>query len=157
MPGPAGVRQTLSFMREFANAGKLRPEIRFRALSLVQRCGSKNWECEAIKLRDFVREQIAYRKDITGVETLQTPSLTLKLAAGDCDDKSVLFSALAESIGHQTRFVAVGLQRGKFQHVAPQIMLRRNGERAANWTWAELTEPWDLGYFPNVAAMMVQA
>lgn len=107
-------------------------------------------------MRDFVRNEIAYRKDIAGVETLQTPSLTLRVGAGDCDDKCILFGALAESIGHLTRFIAVGKQPGRFQHVAPQILIRRNGKRAQEWVWAELTEPWDLGYFPAVASSMVQ-
>ena len=59
-------------------------------------------------LQHFVRDQIAYIYDPTDYEWIQTPPRTLTLGTGDCDDKAILLSALLESVGFQTQFLAVG-------------------------------------------------
>lgn len=59
-------------------------------------------------LQHWVRDSIAYVYDPPDVEWLQTPPKTLELGCGDCDDKAILLSALLESVGFQTQFLAVG-------------------------------------------------
>lgn len=89
-------------------------------------------------------------RDIRGVETLHTPEVLLKQQAGDCDDKSVLLAALLESIGHVTRFVAVGFLPGVYSHVLVEVLL--GGE----WVPLETTEPVEVGWYPaNVRERMV--
>lgn len=66
-------------------------------------------------LKDFVRtkilfnnfaKQMQYVSDPrASVEYVQFPSQTLELKGGDCDDLSVAFSSILESIGIQTAFV----------------------------------------------------
>ena len=59
-------------------------------------------------LQHWVRDEIAYVYDPIDVEWIQTPPQTLSLGTGDCDDKAILLSAMLESVGFQTQFLAVG-------------------------------------------------
>lgn len=59
-------------------------------------------------LQHWVRDNIAYVYDPPDVEWLQTPPQTLEVGCGDCDDKAILLSAMLESVGFQTQFLAVG-------------------------------------------------
>jgi len=50
---------------------------------------------------------VEFSKDETLVDYLQFPRQTLAYRAGDCDDLSILFGALLESVGVETAFVTV--------------------------------------------------
>lgn len=50
---------------------------------------------------------VEFSKDKTLVDYLQFPRQTLAYKAGDCDDLSILFGALLESVGVETAFVTV--------------------------------------------------
>jgi transglutaminase-like putative cysteine protease len=65
------------------------------------------------------------------------------MRAGDCDDKSVLLAALLESIGHPTRFVAIGFQPDDFEHVFVETKI------ADRWISLETTEPVEIGWMPQ--------
>lgn len=140
--GPQGVYVTLRMMRQLAREGKVDPPIRELALSIVKPNGQKDWIGEARALHEYVRDQIRYVRDINGVETLQTPEQTIRIGQGDCDDKSTLLAALLESIGHPTRFVAVGFRPGKYSHVLLETKI------GGKWIAAETTEPVSLGWYP---------
>lgn len=91
--------------------------VRDLALQLVSGLRAKDYAGEVAALQRFVRDSIRYVRDIRGVETVQTPERTLALKQGDCDDKSTLLASLLESIGHRTRFEAIGFQPGQWSHV----------------------------------------
>lgn len=141
--GKAGTVATLKIMKQVANAGKTSLPIRNLAVSLTNHIAQKDYFNEVKAIHKFVRDQIRYVKDIRGVETVQTPDVTLSLRSGDCDDKSVLFASLLEAIGHPTGFVAIGFKPDDFVHVYP---ITRIGTR---WVPAEVTEPVELGWSPN--------
>lgn len=125
--------------------------VRELAIQLTNRLNQKNFKGEVGLLHQFVRDKIRYVKDIAGVETLQAPLQTLRIGAGDCDDKSILVAAFLESLGHPTRFVAVGFQRGSYSHVLVQTKL------GSKWVSVECTEPVQLGWFPpRVKTVMMQ-
>lgn len=131
-------------MRGLVREGKKALPVRMAALSLVKSNGQKDWYGEATDLHRFVRDQIRYVRDVVGVETLQTPDKTLEIGQGDCDDKSVLLASLLESIGHPTRFVAVGLrQPNQYEHVYVETKI------GPNWIPSETTEPVALGWEPK--------
>jgi transglutaminase-like putative cysteine protease len=110
---------------------------------LVAGLAPKDWIGELRALFNFVRDRIRYVKDVRGLETLQTPPATLEVGQGDCDDKSTLLAALLESIGHPTRFVAVGfVQPGRYSHVYVES---RAGSR---WIALDATMPHDAGWMP---------
>lgn len=130
-------------MRGMVRAGRKHPAVRLAALALVGNLAGKDWRGEIETLHAYVRDDVRYVRDIRGVETLQTPELTLELGQGDCDDKSILLASLLETIGHPSRFVAVGYGPLGYQHVFTQTL---NGHR---WLSMETTEPVPVGWMPR--------
>lgn len=148
--GIEGTAATLKAMRELVRDYKRSLPVRQLAVSLVREVRSKDWLSEIRMIHQFVRDHIRYVKDINGVETLQTPEVLLQSKAGDCDDKSTLAAALLESIGHPTRFVAVGFLPDNFAHVYAETKVGNK------WVSVETTEPVEVGWTPpNVVSRMV--
>jgi len=145
-PGAEGTAQTLRLMRRLAIQYKKAPLIRETALSLVSRLRPKDWTGEIRALFEYTRDHIRYVRDIRGMETVQTPPVTLELEAGDCDDKSTLLASLLESIGHPSRFVAVGYAGpGVYSHVYVEA---RIGSR---WMPLDPTVAQPFGWAPRAA------
>lgn len=148
--GAAGTRQTLNIMRSLTLAGKKSPLVRQRAVMLTQGLGQKDYYGEIKALYRFVRDQIRYVKDVRDVETLHSAAVVLTNKQGDCDDKSLLLASLLESLGHRTRFVAVGFRPQQFNHVYVEVYY--NG----NWVPLETTENVDIGWSPkNVVSRLI--
>jgi len=141
-------------MRDLVRAAVRDPQmvVRNTAIEITRNCPSKDFRCEVEAVWNWVVENIRFVRDINGVETLQKPARTIDLGVGDCDDHVTLISSLLESIGHPTRFVAVGFYPGEFSHVFAET---RIGER---WIPLETTVPGvDIGWYPpNVRSRMVQ-
>lgn len=148
--GPRGTLETLKLMRAVTRAGKRSLAIRQLSGSLVNGAQQKDYAEEARIIQAFVRDRIRYVRDIRGVETIQTPEKTLEFGYGDCDDKSTLVASMLESIGHPTRFVAMGLRDGPFSHVYVETKL------GTKWAGVETTEPVEFGWTPpDVTSRMV--
>lgn len=145
-PGDAGTKATLRAMRAYAKAGARDIRVREHALNLIRDLpGHKNWTGQVRALHSWVQSRVQYVRDIVGVETLQTPSMTLQYMQGDCDDQSTLLAALLESIGHPARFVAIATRPGGlFAHVYAETKI---GER---WVPVETTERWPMGTTPPI-------
>lgn len=150
--GTRGTKETLKEMANIVRRWRVHPRIRTLAVRLVSSCPDKHWRCEVHKLHEYVRDRIRFVGDVNGVETLQTPELTLQLRAGDCDDQSILLASLLESIEHPARFVAVGFGSGEpFAHVFVETRI------GAYWVACETTEQWALGQRPRgIRRTMVQ-
>lgn len=145
-PGEPGTRDTLRLMSMLTRRGKVSGLVRQTALSLIADLPPKQWAREVRAVFDFVRDRVRYVRDIAGVETVQTPEVTLDLLAGDCDDKSVLLAALLESIGHPTRFIAVGYQSpGNYSHVYVETRV------GARWVALDSTMPHEAGWAPRAS------
>lgn len=147
--GKAGTLLVLEKMRKLSQEGKKQLIIRNLALQLVEGLQQKDYLGEVEALTRFVRYGIRYVKDVDEIETLQTPQVTLQVGQGDCDDKVTLLSALLNSIGHKTRFVAVGFIPGIYSHVFLEVNVR------GQWIPIETTEPVDTGWVPNNLASML--
>lgn len=141
--GFPGVVETLRAMGRFTKEGKKTVAVRQVAMRLTQSCAQKDYACELEQLHQFVRDRVRYVQDIADVETLQTPQKTLEFMAGDCDDKATLLAAMIESIGHKTRFVAIGFQPQIFEHVYVEALL------GTRWIPLETTEPVAAGWSPD--------
>jgi len=138
-------------MSRLVKTYKKAPLIRELALHLTNNLPQKDWPREVAAIHAFVKNRIRYTKDVNGIETLQTPIQTLRLGAGDCDDKSVLAASLLEAIGHPTRFRAVGFLPNVFCHVLPETKI------GPKWVTVETTEPVGIGWRPkNIKANMVR-
>ena len=140
--GTRGTLETLKLMRVLVRNSKKSLPIRLFALSLLDSLKQKDYAGEAQRIHAFVRDNIRYVRDVRGVETLHTPEKVLELRAGDCDDKATLSAALLESIGHPTRFVALGFRDDAFSHVYVETKMGNN------WVGFETTEPVKFGWTP---------
>lgn len=138
--GRAAVQTTLAWMVKLVRQYKSHPLIRETARALVQGCAERDTDCEIAALQAFVRDHVRYTNDIAGVETLQTPVVTLGYrepafgeyapggtSSGDCDDKSVLLAALLQAVGIPGAFCAVQTAEtdGTYSHVLVEARLRR--------------------------------
>lgn len=144
--GEAGVAATLRIMVNMVLESRASPTVRLTAQTLVRDCASRDAACQVRTLHAWVRDNIKYLPDVRDVETIQSADYTLSLRSGDCDDQSVLLASLLESIGRQTRFLAVAVRGGEFSHVTSQVLL---GTRWLNLETIlpTLKEPW--GPFPS--------
>jgi transglutaminase-like putative cysteine protease len=168
--GLEGVRATLRMMvksvRDFLRPSPLNFDginalllVRTTAQRAVQHCPEKDYWAEVSALHQFVRDQIRYVRDMLETETLQYPDKTLLLRSGDCDDKSMLFSAMAHCIGYPSRFCAIAVNDSTdFSHVSAQCLVDGYG-----WINAETIpiddagSKADLGWFPPDATQVMMA
>ena len=152
--GEAGTYATVRLMRRFVQQYKRVHAIREEALSLVGGLRQKDWFGEVNAIFTWVRDHIRYVRDIHGVETVQTPLVTMELGTGDCDDKSTLLATLLETIGHPTRFVAVGFSApGKYSHVYVET---RIGDRWYPLDATLIDQPiGSVAPLPSIARMVV--
>jgi len=158
--GIDGVRETLRIMVRIARKF-LKPDngnaaqtaslltVRMTAGNITLGQPEKDYWNEAAAIQRYVRDRIRYTRDMRTSETIQYPDKTIQFGYGDCDDKAMLFCCLAECIGFETRFCAIGVDGGDFSHVSGQCLIPGNG-----WVNAE-TIPVDergtkvdLGWFP---------
>ena len=149
--GPAGTNATLKIMRQLVRRYKKTLPLRQLALSIARRNRAKDWRGEIHSIWSFVKSHIRYIKDITGVETIQSPDKTLEFSQGDCDDQSVLLATLLEAIGHPTRFVALGFSSmPRYEHVLVETKI------GSKWFPLETTEPWPFGQIPAHISNRIQ-
>lgn len=140
--GLAGVDDTLRMMRALILKGKVNPLVRQFTARLVNTLPQRAYVSEARAVHDFVRDHIRYTKDPHDVEMLHAPEFILQNNYGDCDDKTILFCSMMESIGHPCKLVAVGQQPNMCSHVYAETLI---GKR---WYPSDTCEPWELGQAP---------
>ena len=147
--GKNGTLETLKVMRSLVRKFKKDPTIRQKTQALVSHLPSKDWLGEVRAIQNFVKENVRYTRDINGVETLHFPTTVLEKGSGDCDDHSVLVASMLESIGHPTRFIAIGKENGRYNHVLAET---RIGDK---WMTVETTENVPIGWKPNFKSAMI--
>lgn len=152
--GVDGIRATLKLMVKTTRQYKKDIGIVTLARQLIDSApgtaNEKNYIDFVTLLQRFVRDEIRYVRDIHGVEMLQTPTRTLQIRTGDCDDKSTLLASLLASIGLPTRFLALGFDSGPFTHVIAEVKL------GTRWIPLEtILDGKEPGWFPpNVTTYM---
>lgn len=139
--------------------------VRNRALAITRGLRPKDFRSEACACLAWVKANIRYVRDMRAAEVLHDPvtllgfpgwqagdfQLVPDAMAGDCDDMALLLSALLESIGHQTRFIAVAYAPDQFSHVWLQDRID------GSWLDLEATEPLACGSrVPRGVAEIVQ-
>lgn len=133
-------------MVKLTKASKTSPVIVQQARRIVALVPNKDWAGEAEAIQNWVRNNIRYTRDPHGVETLQTPEVTLKELQGDCDDHSVLVGALLSAVGHPVRYRAVSLK----QYPSALCHVYAETKIGSAWVSVETTENWPLGYIPEM-------
>jgi hypothetical protein len=88
----------------------------------------RSTEETARNLWEFIRENLHYKLDTEGIEELRTPSRTLHDRIFDCDDATILISAVLLNLGinHEYRITAYK-KKGKFTHIYP-VAFDENGQ-----------------------------
>jgi hypothetical protein len=141
--GITGVKQTLKFMKAFAQEFCSSERIRGLSANLTSSLPQKDWDSEIAVLFYFVRDNIRYQLDTVNEERLYTPEKLLEVGAGDCDDKSTLLASMLMSIGHPCRFVAVGFEPLELTHVYVET---QRPWRGSDWMPLDSTETNGPGY-----------
>ena len=82
-------------------------DIRLRKLaaSITSECPSGDKECQINKIYRYIVENYSYYSDPRSSEFIQTPSETMDVKGGDCEDLTILLSSLLENIGIKTYIV----------------------------------------------------
>lgn len=146
--GIAGIRETLKVARRMVRQSvRSDPRVRDCASDLVREVPGKCFNQEVSAVYYYIRDFIRYQKDILNIETLQTPGETLARGYGDCDDHAILICALLHSIGHLTRFMAIGLTPDSLVHVYAQVCLGNPNDKRA-WLSLDTTEKQCPGWEP---------
>jgi transglutaminase-like putative cysteine protease len=149
--GAGAIDDTLREMVRIRDESKLDPRLRARVATLFLLLPDRDELAEIRTLFDYVRNRVRYLRDVDGIETVATPECTIRLQAGDCDDKSLALAALLAVAGYPTRFVAVGTSLpGWYEHVYVRVQLSDG-----SWLALDPTEQVPMGWEPgNVTAIM---
>lgn len=92
-------RDKLRFMRAKATAGARARMIVALASRLTRPFAADDYRARADALFRFVRDGVRYQRDPARREQIADAEVTLERGYGDCDDKAILFAALAGAVG----------------------------------------------------------
>jgi hypothetical protein len=132
-------------MRKLVWDGVRLPWVRDQANIIIGSVPGKAWRWQMRALFEWVRNNITYRLDPNGLETIARADVTLQLGYGDCDDMAILLSTLLECCGYWTAFCALGFDYpGQYGHVIVWAQLQ--GETPI--IPMDPTEPMPMGWDP---------
>ena len=120
--GYAGTRTTVDYIIHLIKNGAKDFCVRQTAIDILVQSGvpAKDYFAEIKTLFEWVQSNIRYTRYIHRVELLHSARRMLQLRAGDCDDMTILLSAMLKAIGHPVRIVLVGFnpkRRMLFTHI----------------------------------------
>ncbi len=135
--GIAGTDRTVQEIARLVRYDLERPQLRLMASRLLRNHAikSKDYTGEARAIFDFVSRRVRYQKDPLDVETVQSPTATIEIGAGDCDDHCGLVAGLALAVGIPARLRVVGYSEDRLVHIFPELFV--DGQ----WFPADTTEP----------------
>jgi hypothetical protein len=146
--GYVGTLRTVGHMMVLIRAGAKDFYVRQKAIDILLERGvkPKDYLGEMKALFEWVQRNVRYTKDPFRVEVLHSARRMLELRAGDCDDMSILLSAMLESIGHPVRLVLSGpdpLRPRLFSHVYLEVYHK------GRWIPLDATMPYPMGWAPR--------
>jgi transglutaminase-like putative cysteine protease len=98
------------------------PKIRELALTIIKsKVAPRDKKSQALAIGQWVQDNIYYVHEMP--ERFQTPIETLRLAAGDCDDSTVLVCSLLETIGIPSNLVCMQIN-GVWKHIFPAAVMQ---------------------------------
>lgn len=105
-----------------ANKYKSDPFIYKLGSEIVSIAGSRDVYAQCVALFVLVDKNVTYVKDIHGIDTYQSPIQTLALGRGDCDDFTILFAAIAMSMGIPVQAKVIRTSNAKtWSHIYPLL------------------------------------
>ena len=145
--GYAGTRATVGYIIQLIKDGAKDFCVRQTAIDVLieNKVPAKNYLDEIRTLFEWVKQNIRYTRDIHRVELLHTARRMLDLRAGDCDDMTILLSAMLKAIGHPIRIVLVGFNPRKpmlFTHIYLEAFCK------GRWIPLDATTSHPIGWSP---------
>jgi hypothetical protein len=145
--GPRGTLATAEIIGRIIQDSAKDFYVRQKAIEIFRAYGVKPKDRfgEACALFDFVKRNIRYTRDIFRVELLHSARRMLELRAGDCDDMTILLSAMLLSTGHPVRLVLAGFKRNRphtYSHIYPEVNV------SGRWLAADATMNKQIGWAP---------
>lgn len=143
--GPAGIAETLKLMRVQVIKGDVERIVKDTATSIIKGIPPEDLLKQIEAITGWVRKHLKYVKDVNGVEELIAPHILLDKIAkegtafGDCDDFTMLLSALLRAVGFKTRMEAVGVKSSAYNHARLAVWYNNS------WVSIEGTRDWPLG------------
>jgi len=122
--GDLGTDVTVQEMEKLIRDGVKTPLVRELALGLIRGIAPKDYMGEISRIFQWVQQNIRFTKDPVALELLQSARRLLQGKAGDCDDFTILTSALLQAIGHQTRIKTIAVRPGEYHHVYPEVFVQ---------------------------------
>jgi len=110
-------------MSKFAHKDKKNLDIRRRVEKILANVEPGDYASEVLSIYYWVCQNIRYLRDITDIEFLKQPYVTMQTKSGDCDDIACLIAAMLLSCGNQCRFVMIDISGSKpprYSHVLAQ-------------------------------------
>ena len=149
--GEAGTDSTVGIMADLVNASLKRPTVRILTHRILSKANLSSRDETAIvrAVYNWIKKNIRYVKDPVGVETIQSPEITLRVRAGDCDDHVVLISSMLKSVGVPVRYSVVGKSRDRFSHINLESFI---GDR---WTATDTTIAGPMGRMASLPVRKV--
>ena len=137
------------------------PELVDVAVQQIQDIGTGDYASEAAALAAVFRDCIRYTADVSSEDFSKWPLLTLKQRAGDCNNKVLLFGALARAVGFPVRLcflfseTAPNLQTDFPAHVFAAVDLYKGERDVEQWVPVELIPiPDRVSGFPSYVVPM---
>jgi transglutaminase-like putative cysteine protease len=117
-----GIDEELHFLRGVVDTWRQSPLIRNLAVEILKGTNTpeRDKKAQALAIGQHVQNAIYYVHELP--ERFQTPVETLRLAAGDCDDTTVLIGALLEAVGIPSALVAMKWSE-EWRHIFPAAVL----------------------------------
>lgn len=139
--GQRGTDETVAEIKRLVLSSLRTPKIRLLTLSILNSRGvvPDNDLAATRAVFDWIRSHVRYVRDPLGVEVVQEPEVTLKIAAGDCDDQSALVASMLMSIGIPVRFRVIGTDVDNFSHILPEVRI------GTAWLTADTTSSRPVG------------
>ncbi|MCU1284467.1 MAG: transglutaminase protein [Acidobacteriales bacterium] len=126
--GDAGVARTVRYMRAFVegNEGSRNAQVIQLATQITANVANRDAAGERNAIYNWVKQNIKFRNEAD--ERLQSPLVTLRLRAGDCDDHASLIAALLRVLGHRVAFRTLAIGGPDFSHVECIAFDKRSGQ-----------------------------
>ena len=137
--------QTIKRMFELVGSAVTDPKFQELVYNIVGGLPGKDYQGEIRTILNWVKQNIRYTKDPYGVELVQDPWTTVNRGRGDCDDMSILVSAMGEVLGNPSRFITVSTRPDKEPcHVYSELNLK------GRWLSLDATVPGSsIGWKPS--------
>jgi Transglutaminase-like superfamily len=130
----------------------------YLAPPVTRPCPSRDDMCEISRIWDFVVLNVRYVYDPKTIDTFCTVKETLRVNGGDCDDSTVVFAALLESLGFtvKARVISTLEDPENPVHIYPMVAISKDNPRKwipldctvngvrMGWEYPDIGKIWDF-------------